>query len=504
MNSVISADIGTTAAKVSLIERSGNILYTSVHSYGLISENGRMEQDPFLWWQAFREGIKDIFLHHAEAVPDALVLSGQMQDLIRISSGEVLGNAILYSDTRARDEYIQFGRDMGEDFLVDTTENLSDPSSLPCKILWLKNNIPGWRTDNGIKILLGAHDYICWKLTGRYVTDYTTGSSTGLMNFKTNQWDSDILKYLEVSVENLPELSPAGEISGTVTSQAARETGLFEGLPVIHGSGDAGASTIGAGAGVEGVVSCYLGTSGWIAITGKHPVDPCSGIYNLRHPDPERVINIGPMLMTGGNVEWTVDTFLRERNNSLRDDDFDSFTRKAGKAVPGSGGVFYLPYLSGERSPFHDPDARGAFIGMGKDTGQAEMFRAVLEGISYSLKSILDTIPAVNKSSRQLYLSGGGARSQLWAQIIASITGCAVGIPSGARETGILGNTVIAGKALGWFDSYKMPSGFINMDREYLPDEGLRSFYASGMEIFNELYPALKESFRKISKWLRS
>lgn len=128
----------------------------------------------------------------------------------------------------------------------------------------------------------------------------------------------------------------------------------------------------------------------------------------------------------------------------------------------------------------------------------------MLEGISYSLKSILDTMSEVNKSSRQLYLSGGGARSQLWAQIIASITGCAVGIPSGAKETGILGNTVIAGKALGWFDSYKMPSGFINMDREYLPDEGLRSFYASGMEIFNELYPALKESFRKISKWLRS
>ena len=464
MHTVISVDIGTTAAKVSLVERSGNILHTSVHSYPLESEASRVEQDPLLWWDAFRKGVHEIYSSQKETAPEALVLSGQMQDLIRISNGRVFGNAILYSDTRARDEWIQINKDLGENFLVNTTENLFDPASLSCKILWLKNN-ESYKINSKTKILLGAHDYVCWKLTNRYVTDYTNAASTGLMNFKSNRWDLNILNYLGLTKENLPELVPADEITGWVTPEAAWETGLSEGLPVIHGAGDAGASTIGAGAGETGVISCYLGTSGWIAVTGERTVNPDSGIFNLRHPDPNQVINIGPMLTTGGNVEWALNTFLADGNNSLSDNMFDTYTKKASNAPPGSGGVFYLPYLTGERSPFRDPDARGAFIGMGRDTGQSEMFRAVLEGTSYSLKSILDMISPVNQSDKQIYLSGGGARDPLWAEILASVTGCTVLIASNARETGVLGNTVLAGRALGWFDTYKLPSGFLKIAR---------------------------------------
>jgi len=501
MHTVISVDIGTTAAKVSLVERSGNILHSSVHSYPLKSEASRVEQDSHLWWDAFRKGVYDIYSSQNKIAPEALVLSGQMQDLICISNGEVHGKAILYSDTRARDEWIQINKDLGESFLVNTTENLIDPASLPCKILWLRNNNI-CKIGSYTKILLGAHDYICWKLTNKSVTDYTNAASTGLMNFKSNQWDSNILNYLGLTKENLPELVPADEITGSVTLEAALETGLPKGLPVIHGAGDAGASTIGAGAGVVGVISCYLGTSGWIAVTGEKTVNPDSGIFNLRHPDPNQVINIGPMLTTGGNIEWAINTFLADENNSFPDNMFDLYTQKASNAPPGSGGVFYLPYLAGERSPFHDPDARGAFIGIGRNTGQSEMFRAVLEGTSYSLKSILDVISPVNQSDKQIYLSGGGARDPLWAEILASVTGCTVLIASNARETGVLGNTVLAGRALGWYDTYKLPSGFLKIEKEYLPDNKLNDFYARGMEIFKELYPSLKEAFRKIPNWL--
>jgi len=501
MNTVISADIGTTAAKVSLVERSGEILFTTSHSYPLVSEASRVEQDPLLWWDAFRKGIKDIYSYQNQITPEALVLSGQMQDLICISRGEAEGNAILYSDTRARGEWIQINRDLGKEFLNKTTENLNDPGSLPCKILWLRNS-KSCEIDNETRILLGAHDYICWKLTDRFITDYTNGAATGLMNFESNQWDSTILKYLGLVKENLPELISADQVTGSITAEASNATGLPAGLPVIHGSGDAGASTIGAGAGVPGVISCYLGTSGWIAVTGERTVNPDSGIFNLRHPDPSKVINIGPMLMTGGNVEWALNTLSGDRKDTVLENSFDTFTREAEKAFPGSGGLFYLPYLVGERSPFRDPDARGAFIGMGRQTGQSEMFRAVLEGTSYALNSILDVMSQTNHSTGQIYLSGGGARDPLWAEILASITGYTVLIASNARETGVLGNVVLAGRALGWFDTYKLPSGFLNIEKEYLPDNELNKFYAGGMEIFKELYPALKQSFKKTAKWL--
>lgn len=351
-------------------------------------------------------------------------------------------------------------------------------------------------------VLLGVADYICWKLTNRFVTDYTNGSTTGLMNFDENRWDPDILQYIGMSEFNLPDLVSADEIVGSVSKEAAMATRLPRGLPVIHGAGDAGSATVGAGAGIQGMISCYLSTSGWIASTGELPVDPSTGRFNLRHPDEEKVINIGPMIMTAGNVEWTLQTFLGDREGELTEDAFELFTRLAAKAAPGSGGIFYLPYLMGERSPFRDPDARGAFIGIGRESQRAELFRAVLEGVSYSLNSILETLLPSSRSDRRIYLSGGGAQNRVWAEILASITESIVVTASNTRETGILGNTVIAGRGLGYFDSYGLPPGFLQIEEEYHPKKDLVDFYRSGMRIFVKLYPALKETFRAVPLWL--
>ncbi len=501
MSRIISADIGTTAAKVALVELSGNIVDTTARSYPLKVKGSWAEQNPQDWWTAFCGGVKELMDRNGDSSLQALVLSGQMQDLIRISQGEPKGDAILYSDTRARKEWTQLAQELGEDLLIEKTRNLGDPAGLPGKLLWLKSRreqISGERT----MVLLGAADFICWKLTNRFVTDYTNGSTTGLMNFDDNRWDPDILQYLGISELNLPELVSADEIVGTVSGGAAVETGLPNGIPVIHGTGDAGSVTIGAGAGIQGIISCYLGTSGWVAVTGESPVDPTTGIFNLRHPDGDKVLNIGPMLMAGGNVEWALRTFLGDHEGDLSENAFELYTRLAAKAVPGSGGIFYLPYLMGERSPFRDPDARGAFIGMGRETGRAEMFRAVLEGISYSMNSILGILTPSSQSERMIYLSGGGAENPVWAEILASVTESIVVTASSARETGILGNTVIAGRALGLFDSYGLPPGFLQVEEEFYPEKELVDFYRGGMEIFNGVYPALKETFRTVPLWL--
>lgn len=499
MQSVISVDIGTTAVKASFIERDGNIISNYVENYPTDFSAGRVEQNPENWWNALIKCLSDIKIK-CSGCAEAIVLSGQMQDLICLSDGKLSGPAILYSDTRAKEEWQYISQGMGAEAFSALTMNSGDPSIIPAKILWLKKHSPE-QVPSSVMFLLGAHDYICWKLTGRTVTDYTNASTTGLLNFSSDSWDRDILAIAGVTEDNLPELIRADTITGTVTSSAALETGLPEGLPVVHGAGDAASSTLGAGAGVEGVYSGYLGTSGWIAATSDSTKNPETGIFNLKHPDPEKVLNIGPMLMTGGNVEWVVKTFLAERDAAVSNEMFSSFTQHAETSSPGGTGIFYLPYLSGERAPFIDSYARGAFIGLTKMSGKGDMFRAVLEGVSYSLRSIIDVISDGGTTGKLIHLSGGGAWNRLWAEILSSVAGADICTMANARESGVIGNVIIAGNALGWFDSFAAPEGFIGVERRYEPDSKLSAFYEEGYRIFNNLYPALKSSFHDISSW---
>jgi len=500
MQSVISVDIGTTAVKVSLVERGGRILFTSAEDYPTDLSHGRVEQNPEHWWRAFIKCLSDIRLGCPELSSEAIVLSGQMQDLICISDGKLTGRAILYSDTRASEQWDYLSDCMGAETFSAAVKNSGDSSSIPAKILWLKKHSPGHVSGN-VKYLLAAHDYICWKLTGLAVTDYTNASTTGLLNFDSNNWDREILSIAGITEENLPELVRADSVTGAVGAAAAVETGLTEGLPVIHGAGDAASSTLGAGAGVEGVYSGYLGTSGWIAATSGSAKKSETGIFNLKHPNPEKVLNIGPMLLTGGNIAWVVKTFLSEPGSTVSSELFESFTSGAESSPAGSGGLFYLPYLSGERSPFRDSDARGAFIGLTKMTSRADMFRAVLEGVSYSLRSIIEMISAGDSEDRRIHLSGGGAANNLWAEILSSVTDSEICTMANARESGVLGNVIIAGNALGWFNSFSAPSGFVGIENRYQSDVSLSAFYSEGYKIFNNLYPVLKNSFRDISSW---
>jgi len=328
MQSVLSVDIGTTAVKVSLVERDGSILLSTAENYPTDFSHGRAEQDPEHWWRAFIKCLSEIRSGYPDMSAAAVVLSGQMQDLICISDNRLSGPAILYSDTRAAEQWDFISEDMGAEAFTSAVKNPGDSSSIPAKILWLKKYSPGQVSGN-LKFLLGAHDYICWKLTGLAVTDYTNASTTGLLNFDANSWDSEILSIAGITEDNLPELVRADEVTGAVTAASAAETGLMEGLPVIHGSGDAASTTLGAGAGVEGVYSGYLGTSGWIAATSGGVKQSETGIFNLKHPNPEKVLNIGPMLLTGGNIEWVVKTFLAEPGSAVSEELFEAFTSGA-------------------------------------------------------------------------------------------------------------------------------------------------------------------------------
>ena len=449
MQYLLSVDIGTTALKSSLIARDGTVVASQSEEYPLIANGSAMEQDPQLWWEAFCKTSRALMEKHANLELSAVVLSGQMQDLIMVDAhANVVGNAMLYSDTRCQDEYAQYEQEFGLEKAMSITRNGCDAASLPPKLLYMHRT---YGSLSDARFLLGAHDYLCWKLTGKMVTDLTNAATTGLLEYESNRWSEDILAYVGLKSEQLPHLETEPCITGTLTKDAAEATGLRQGLFVIHGSGDAGSSTVGVGAADERVFSCYLGTSGWIAATLPSAIDPKVGVFNLRHPDGKQTITIGAMRTTGGNISWVLDAFKVTENKYAR------LQESAGSAPVGSGGLFYLPYLQGERMPFNDPFARGAFIGLTRDTSQSHMFRAVIEGISYGLATIYEVLKATSASTDiRVVASGGGAENRLLTQTLADVLGVPVLKIADAANAGVRGNLVLAGKALGWFDSYAL------------------------------------------------
>lgn len=492
MQYLLSVDIGTTALKSSLIARDGTVVASQSEEYPLVANGSAMEQDPQLWWEAFCKTSRALTEKHPHLELSAVVLSGQMQDLIMVDAhNQVIGNAILYSDTRCQDEFAQYEQEFGLERAMRITRNGCDAASLPPKLLYVKKEL-GTLTD--VQFLLGSHDYLCWKLTGVMVTDLTNAATTGLLDYENNSWSEEILAYVGVLSEQLPHLELLPCITGTITKEAAVATGLKEGLAVMHGSGDAGSSTVGVGAADEHVFSCYLGTSGWIAATLPTAIDPKKGVFNLRHPDGKQTITIGAMRTTGGNISWLLDAFKVTGNK------YAELQEVAGSAPVGSGGLFYLPYLQGERMPFNDPFARGAYIGLNRDTSQAELFRAVIEGVAYGMATIYEVLEAVSTSSSiKVVASGGGAENRLLTQTLADVLGVPVLKMADASNAGVKGNLVLAGKALGWFDSYALPEESMQIEQTFVADGEAHAYHRRAFVVFKRLYAALKQEFCEIA-----
>lgn len=497
MEKLIVLDLGTTGVKAALLDRSGRVLAEDYRAYPTNVHDDRVEQDPADWW----EGAVSVMASAAGLCERGSVagicLSGQMQDLITLDANGSSGPAILYSDARAYGEAATVAGIIGAGELASRTGNLQDGASLLAKILWLRQNEPS-RYRSSRRLLFGAHDYVAWRLTGTEATDYTTLSTTGLLDITANAYAWSIIDALGFERSLFPTLVRADHQDGGLLAEPARLIGVPAGTPVFHGSGDAGSTTLGAGAGVPGVLSCYLGTSGWLAATSSGGcVNPRTGIFNLRHPDSSSLIHIGPMLLAAGNVDWAIETIGLPANTEGR---YESFTSEASRAKPGCGGLVYLPYLVGERSPFRDSRARGVFAGLSRSTGSSSMFRAVLEGVAFAMRSIHEAMdPGDLGTARRLSLSGGGARSPLWPQIFADVFDSEVSVAEHAPRSGLIGAFVIAGKALGWQDGYLPPRQSGHEDVAFRPIVENRHACERAYAAFRGLYPALRESFAALA-----
>jgi len=454
--------VGTTGAKVALVDENGFEAHEKCSVYaryssGTIVCDGKVEQVPEDWYDAVAAACRDI-MSRSTVIPSAIVLSGQMQNTILLSNKECssLGNAILYSDARASKEanFIEefFG---GRDELQELTGLYTGASSVLAKLLWLKQH-KKHLLNKCDKIVVGAHSYICWKMCGKTVCDFTTASTTSLLNMKhwPPIWLKDEIEQLGIDSTKLPDLQSALSVTGYLTEMCAKDLQLPKGLPVIHGSGDMGSTSVGAGAGIVGGTYAYIGTSGWVATARSGYVKAPQGGFTMLHPDPTLSFNVASMMTAGGNLEWLRQ--VTQEANFPAEKGLEQISELASTSPAGSKGVYYLPYLAGERSPFEDPDIRGAFIGLGLETTQCDMYRAVMEGVACAYRSLLTIVlgeeyPAFLSS---LWLVGGGAKSKIWPQIMADVLKIPVRTESldNSRVVDVAtkGAAMIASVAMGW------------------------------------------------------
>lgn len=478
-------DIGTTRTKAALVGQNGEMFRHTSREYPLRTpEGGVMEQNAADWWRAVVETTTELVAQINRSQIDGIAMTGQMQNLILIGrDGNPLRSAILYGDVRAQDEAAEVNAKIGADKLYHLTANEQDASSLLAKLLWMarhERNVLAAASH----ILIGSADYVAYRMTGNAASDTTNASTTGLLDIQTREiLDRRIFDALGLDSARrlLPVLQHGGAYVGTVTQMAAQALGIPQGIPVHLGPGDAGAATLGVGAGEVGTVYAYLGTSGWVGFSSPSPIQ-AEGTWTLAHPHPELFIQVAPLLTAGGNQDW-----VRALFNS---DDYASLSEQAFNRPPSQ--VLYLPYLQGERAPFRDPLARGAFVGLEMSTEKADIYRAVLEGVVYAYRHALDAL--VSTPVQQITLTGGGTRSRGWCQLFADILNVPVVIPTDAEFVGVRGALLAAQVSSGQLDNYA-PRGYFPSSATLHPRSEYRAYYEHKYEQFLNLYPALKPTF---------
>ncbi|KOP71949.1 hypothetical protein LIS82_24635 [Cytobacillus solani] len=490
MHYIAAFDLGTTAIKGVLLSQEGKIF--AEHSFNIhtsLGENNEIEQNPEEWWEGVQSITHEWFSVHGVSSQSikAITFSGQMEDVILIQEGENTTSAILYSDNRANIEAEEINKKLPG--LYELTGNRITSSSPISKLLWLKKNSIS-NSDKRIHVVFSAKDYIIYKLTGSVVTDYTTAATSGFMNIESRKWETQLLSSLGIEQFMLPELTSSEQEVGQVSAFGANETGFCLHTPVLCGAGDAGASTLGAGAISEGDCYMYLGTTGWIAVPSKDHSPKDHGIFTLAHIIQELNISIAPLLNVGNVHRWAVEAFIQSGN-------YADFEDEVQKSPPGSNHLLFLPYVHGERCPVQDSEAKGAFWGIGPKTKKSDFARAVLEGICFSLFQIMQMLMQKNVGS--ITLIGGGARSHSWCQLLADLTNKTVRVPANSEYLPSIGIAATAFQSLGWVEDYKeFVDQYIisSQSKLYVPNKRNNEIYKDQYKIYLKLYESMKKIYQ--------
>lgn len=506
MKYLIGFDIGTTSTRCILIDTTGRLIASASKEYPMETPRpGWAEQDPDDWWDASVHTVKEVIAGSGVDPSDisAVGLSGQMHGSVFLdANGKVIRPALLWCDQRTAKQcqkiYDTFG---GEEEFIKLSYNKALTGFTAPKILWLKDNEP----DNYKKTtqILLPKDYIRYRLSNTFATEVSDASGTILMDIAVRAWSDEILDGLFIDKNLLPPVYESTHVSSRVSEEIAELTGLLSGTPIVGGAGDQAGGAVGSGIVREGIISDSLGTSGVVFAHSDKPVYDSQGrLHSFCHAVEGAWYLMGVTLAAAGSYKWYYNTFgiAGEVSSKYKDlSGYELLNKQAGEAPPGSRGLIFLPYLSGERTPYADPYARGVFFGISYIHNRSHFARSVLEGVSYSQYDCLNLMKELSIISDKVVLFGGGAMSKLWRQIISDIFNTRI-VTLNVEEGPSYGAAILAGVGAGIYPSVKDACSSIIVEVEEtdpIPENSLK--YSKYYEVYRSLYRSLEEDFRRVS-----
>ena len=493
---VIGLDVGTSGAKCIVMDENGSVLASSVQEYPLYTpEPGWAEQNPEDWWQAVVRGLHEILPKADRTAIAGVSFSGQMHGLVALDeNGKVIRPAMLWCDQRTEAECTWITEKAGGlPGLLSMTNNRMLTGYTGGKLLWLKAHEP--ENFDRMKVFICPKDYIRYRLSGEAATDVSEASGIGFFDTRKRCWNDELILRAGLPREIFPSAHESIEEAGTVSREAAEITGLPEGLKLYYGGGDAVIQTTGTGILRPGTIGAVIGTAGNISMGLDRFYDnPNGNLQMFCNNEPGRWHAFGCNLTAGGAYRWYRDALSEhsvQRAASSGENVYDLMGKEAEMSRPGANGVIFTPYLTGERCPYPDPNARAGFYGLSLRSTRADITRSVLEGVIYSMKQIVDIMNAFSPGEKVI-ASGGGSASKLWRQIMADVFELPVLTVSGASEGGAYGAAMAAGVGAGIFRDLEDACRILRTESETLPDPANRELYRESFEIFAALYPALK------------
>lgn len=509
---LLGIDIGTSGTKTVLLNEKGKVLASATSTYDLLSPKvGWYEQRPLDWWGAVCESVQEVIKKAKIKKPGteitAIGLSGQMHGSVFLDSkGRVLRPALLWNDQRTGEECAEIEAAVGgKEALVKLVANPALTGFTAPKILWLRKNEPK-RFELTKKVLL-PKDFVRLMMTGEYATEASDASGTLLLDVARRDWSGELLGKLKLSADLLPNVYESTDVTGTLTKEAAIAMGLEGGegkIKVVGGAADNAAAAVGNGIVRSGMLASSIGTSGvMFAHADSVAIDLGGGsgggrVHTMCHAVPGKWCVFGCMLSAGGSLQWYRDVLGQEEVGAAKKAKTDPYVllMKGAEAAPvGSEGLYFLPYLTGERTPHADPKARGAFIGLTRRTTKGMMTRSVVEGVTFALRDQLEIMRQMRIPIETLRATGGGAKSPFWLQLQADIFRTPVSITN-SEEGPAFGVALLAGVGTGVWKSVEEACAATIADKTTIKPRGREAkMYDSHYEIWRGLYPALKGSF---------
>jgi xylulokinase len=502
---IIAHDFGTTGNKATLYNQDGQLLKSTFSAYRTYYPHTNWaEQDPDDWWKAVCDSTSKLINESNIDREEVAVISfsAQMMGCLPLDrNGTPLRRSIIWADQRSVKEAARIREKIGEDIVYQISGNRISPTYSGEKIMWVKENEP--EIYRNTYKFLHAKDYIVYRLTGRFVTDYSDASGMNLFDIKKKEWSPELIEATGIDLDKLPDPYPSTQVVGEVRPDIADELSLKPGTPVVIGAGDGPAASVGAGVVREGNVYNYIGSSSWIALATREPIlEPEHRTFNYVHVDPEMYMPAGTMQSAGASYNWLKENVcLLEKQvaETLNLSPYELMNLSLQRSTPTAHNLLFLPYLMGERSPYWDPDVKGAFIGLTLKHNRSDLIRAVMEGVTFHLKLIGEIFNNVMEF-KQIRVIGGGARGLIWRRIMADVYNKEVLKPQILEEATSLGAAIAGGVGVGIFPDLYIAEKLNPITDVQEPDPENVAQYERLYPVFKEAYQALIEINKKLTQ----